>query len=220
MALSSTDCKLLETVDKRTKYLVHGFIREVSKNIPLPIIEICVLFYFVREYFTAYGGLLIEGDEKDIIKSVEEKWENIAYGSIWFESTSTNIIKWTLKMVHNHTNDNGYCIGITSEEDTTGKQILWQKMNYVSYILCNGRIYKDGQATSRRYLTRNDFGKKGSSITMELNLKKGQLMFRNKDKDFGIAADIQRDESIRYKIAICLYHNPACLKLVNFESNS
>ena len=55
---------------------------------------------------------------------------------------------------------------------------------------------------------------------MELNLNKGLLRFYNDSKDFGVAIDdIQRDESIKYKLAICLYHKSACMKLVNFECN-
>ena len=225
MALSQSDYKLLDLVDERTKHLVSGFIRKASKNIPLPIIEICILFCFIREYFAAHtAGLLIEGKEKQIIRSTEQQWSKMGYGSNWFESTSKRIVKWTIEIVNNtnitHTiMKNGYGVGITSKEDTLGSHFIGRPIHSPNYFLCNGSIFNDDGLIKSRYLTKEQFGGKGSSITMELNLEKGHLSFYNDKKNFGIAINVKRDESIRYKLAVCLCHKYASMKIIKFESN-
>ena len=217
MALSQTDFKLLENVDSITKYLVHGFIRNVSKNMPLEIVEMCILFYFICEYLTAYGqGLSIEGDKKDIIKSVQESWRNMAYGSIWFDSRCASVIKWTLEMTYNPWK-NAYAVGIMSKEITTHR--IWYQIDSPNYFLCNGAIYDDGKVIKRDYLTREEFGETRTSITMELDLKKGQLSFYNDDKHFGVATMVTQKESVRYKLAITLYYDNSWMKLIKFECN-
>ena len=49
MALSQAEYKLLDKVDTTTGFLVYGFVRELEQfcgdNIPVSIIQICILFF-------------------------------------------------------------------------------------------------------------------------------------------------------------------------------
>ena len=122
MAFSHNQSELLKLVDKHTEYAVHGFIHDfetqlkLSKNIPMEIIKLCLLFFFNKEYFElSSDDMSISGQQKDIItKYNKDGMHNIAIGLNWIPSMNeSNKYKWTIEVIDNNkTYNNGIVIGI------------------------------------------------------------------------------------------------------------
>ena len=62
-----------------------------------------------------------------------------------------------------------------------------------------------------------ELGNAKTKIKMELNLKKGQLIYYKNGKSFGVASQIRKGEDIEYKMAVTLHWPGAKFKLINFQ---
>ena len=161
MALSQAEYKLLDTVDKRTKFTVYGFVRNIEGsfqsaiNIPISIIDICILFFWRREFFEKCGDCLtITGDQRNTITNHSHNtWNNFAMGSQWIESNSSQIIKWTVQITKSTDQDEaGVYIGITSKDyDNLNNHAIYDKEVAAAYyhyyetvLVLNGRIVNWG----------------------------------------------------------------------------
>ena len=62
----------LKRIDQRTEYLIYGHNREIMRNIPRDINEMCLLYYFEYE----------EWDKQNIHKEIELKSDNVTIEKI------------------------------------------------------------------------------------------------------------------------------------------
>ena len=227
MALSQHQYELLKLVDKKIEHLVYGFIHKLeetsklSTNIPLEIIKLCLLFFFNAEYFEIAGvDIVISGTQKDTItKKNENSIDNVTYGSNWIPSMNKSNYKWTLKIINNHTNNNGSVLGIIGKiSDNLNRSFYDDECidcspcyaNWGGYLSKNNKEIRSGYGIN--------FGKPGTIITLELDLKNRELIYHFDGECYGPAfQNIQQDESTKYKFAISLYWTQAIVKLIKFE---
>eukprot|EP01084_Bolivina_argentea_P204845 349878_1 len=217
------DCSYYDKNEKN-EVLVYGYINQQTKLlfssqsiIPSSILNLCFLFYGKLEYFEKVGGgLIVKGDRNEIIYKEKRGWYNVAFGANWIASNTSNIIKWTVKMINNHRNNDGVIIGIVSNETNTNKQIFCDTNAAPSYFfVSDAYIYQDGKKIKKYG---SSYGAPGSVLMMELNLKKQTLTYYVDGKCFGVAAkNVKKSPNIKYKFAITLYWNDAELGIVNFE---
>ena len=229
MALSPAEYKLLEMVDTKTRYIVHGFIHELeaileaSINIPSSIIKICVLFFWIRECFEKCSEkLTIARDQKDtIIKNTTGLNNNVAYGTNWINSNGKQTFKWTFELIKGVINDEqAVCIGIVSNDDNLNSNRIFvygeDGIESYFYLVKHRRIYHNG--SSKFYNYGPGMLKQGSQLIMELNLEKGQLSFYVDNEYCGVAIDrIKQDDDTRYKLAVTLYNHGIQLRIIRFE---
>ena len=218
-ALLQDQYESLKLVDTQTEYMVHGFVHQIehqhtlSNNIPLEIIKLCLLFFFNTEYFEGSSYCIeISGEQKDTITkdhNGHDNVNNIAYGSNWIPSTSECIYKWTIEIINNHSNNNGIVIGIIGKipSDVNHKCFAEDKLgnfipcyaNWGGWLSHNGEGVFDGDGGI-------EFGKPGQTVTLELDVKKGQLVHHMDGKLYGPAfKNIIQNESIKYKFAVSLF---------------
>ena len=231
---------MLKRVDINTRYLIHGYIRSLERllliDIPLSIIEICILFYFVMEFFeTAGANIIISGKYDEIItKTACTDWWNMSFGATWIESMSSNIYKWTFKIIQVGTKEkDGFeeilvyddiVIGIISKQTSrSNPSWLIDESSVTRYFFrTKGVIRCNGSALNDNYGNEKDVGFKvhsiGNIIVMELNLLKETLTYYVNGKSLGIAIDhIEKDKSIKYKMAVTICRKNAALSLQKFE---
>ena len=228
MAQSQRRYELLKSVNSNTKYLIYGYIHEMEKklklstNIPSSIIDVCILFFFIREFLEKCGeDLVIDGGDT-LTKISKDAWDNAAFGSKWFESNTNDIIKWTIHVIAAGNDTScGVNIGIVSKEfglNESFYRINSSKKYFPFYFNSNGNcIYDNGQFRSNYMKT---YGLSNETLTMELNLKKAQLIFYLNEECYGVACDnIVKEDNVKYKFVISLFYCNAKIKLVDFEYN-
>ena len=99
----------MQEVDKLTVYLVSGYIRLKiqkfinDKIIPQEIVDICILYYFITEYFAVIGeGIVCSDDKKTITLPLKHSsWNRHrdCFGSFIADCNNDNIIyKWIIKI--------------------------------------------------------------------------------------------------------------------------
>ena len=90
----------------------------------IQVIQLCILFYYLGEYFERAGKELIiktiDNFQDTIYKKTDDYYANVAYGVHWIESNTNNIIRWTLEMIDNIQSGDGMIIGIISKETDIG----------------------------------------------------------------------------------------------------
>ncbi len=227
MSLAAEHIELLKLVDDRTKSIIFGFVHDTENacnllhNIPLPIIQIIILFYHLIEYFDQHTNCIeICGRHQHIIKrndNLEAGFNNSTFGGICIPSNSSVIVRWTFQMLQNHHYQNGLALGIISSNVNMEDAALCYKNKYIAsyYYVSSGCCFENGKR-SKTYGV--ELGKIGCRPAMELNLKTAQLIFYKDSKDLGVACcNIKKDDSIHYKLAVTLYWPDAQIKLVKFE---
>ena len=111
MALCSQQIEILKRVDNATKSVIDGYVREAQRSldikheIPLEIIQIILLFYYLGECFDIHADdITILGDHKDIIQKCGDSnsyWHSMTFGATSIPSMSDNIVIWTFEMLRN-----------------------------------------------------------------------------------------------------------------------
>ena len=225
MALSAKEIEVLKTVDITTKLMIDGYVRNaqktcsISQDIPTPIIQIILLFYYLVEHFDIHKNIIkVCGEHRDtIIKTNSSGFNNLTFGSVSIPSTIDNIIAWTFKMETNASNQNGLSLGIIRASDaiTANVGCNYLSTNICAYLYCSSSsIYYKGKLLKKYG---EELGKIGSIIKMVLNMKSGELTYYKNDKSFGVACKVEKGDHIEYKLAVTLYWPSATWKLINFE---
>ena len=221
--------KILKSVNGHTKYLIYCYIHEIEKqyklsaNIPASIFDICILFFFIQEYFEKCGKNSIISGNYTLTKISTDSWENAAFGKKWFESNTNDTIKWTIKVIA--TGKEGACginIGIISKEFDTNHSFYTvgdqQETHQPFYFNSNGYLVYDNGKYKGFIMPMYGYNKSNDTLTMELNLKKAQLIYYINDKCYGVAVDnIVKNDNVKYKFVVSLYFANAKIKLINFE---
>ena len=143
MSLSAAQYKILNKVSKQTKYMVHGYIHEFERlyssitNIPLSIIQICILFLFQTECFEKCGkDMIIAGNNNDTIEVTKDpSYLTATYGATWIHSNESKIIRWTFKFIENKQRG-GAIIAIISKEPKTCDRGIHNNKDVAPSYMC------------------------------------------------------------------------------------
>ena len=112
-----------DVIDRRTDYLVSGFMREAQKllpnttiinTIPLLVNIECMKYYHCAEKFDFWGYRLSVNASKAIVSYATDNYDqkyNTIYGTTCFNGDSLYIYEWTFKIIGSAW---GISIGITS----------------------------------------------------------------------------------------------------------
>eukprot|EP01084_Bolivina_argentea_P064460 117565_1 len=214
-----------------TKNCVFGYIRRESKSskcvIPTVIYQICLAFYSILEYFEkSADDITISVDKMSITKTLtyakhtgyyfarpDRSWRNFSYLSSWIQSNEPQIVKWTFK-VNSERDDykidsdyiwESFCFGIMSDDSVTNCAFLTN--GFTGYHHTNaGGLYHNKQKWSSHKNYIDSSYKSGETITIYLNLfDKILSIYKLSDNTiYDIFTDIKIDQSIKYKLAVCL----------------
>ena len=231
-------------VDKKTKNLVNGYIRNEQQNllnknkkntfytISDLIINEILLYYYITEYFHAGDGVKIESINKynDTITNIKSTSNGVTfygcYGNIIIQSLSNTIHEWKFKIL-NH--DNVFIfIGIQQhpndiklEQDIYKFPSIDGRLNYCLKdsgfrFKNNKRIRHDIDAEHR--LNKHRFGK-NDIITMTLKLPDSSLSFMVNDQiPTAKFYNIKQSEKIKYKMFVSTSKLNEKIQLLSYKT--
>ena len=209
--------KKLSKIDKKTKYSVYGWIRQVEQelrlsHIPLMVSSICILYYVEDEIFNQISDTVkISKNGKCITKSkgTDSSWGNTNYGAIKIASNSQDVYRWEMKFTS--TNSLEIIIGITNTTDPNKR--FNNSINQIGYALCqDGDVYDGKEWHIEHYRPTHN------KIRMELDLKNGKLSFFGDDSEYGIVIqNIQNSEDITYRMFVSMYNENEAVEIINFS---
>ncbi len=213
--------KNVKYVDEMTKYIVLGFFHELQKAldliVPDDVINICILYFFVSEYFAKCGPFLSLKTDSVLI-CCSAVW-NTAYGSIIIdgEKAFNSIYKWTFE-INNHC-EGGTLIGIDSSEflkinsDITAKKCVSEC--YYAFFPKRGRRFS-------HQIMADEYGNvcygNCVNVVMELNCKKKKLKYFVDGKFQGVAFR-NIDFTTKYRLAISVSAGQRCksVQILDFQ---
>ena len=227
------DAEKLKLVDSRTKHLVFGFIRiaqskllnenkiKIFLNIPPLISYICLLYYFIGDYFDVLGDSIELSKDKTVITKTESSgWSNSNYGKICIDSQSNAIFKWYLKLNKMMDSLCDAQIFIASDCKITKCPVTWNNYstNYYGFYIGNGERYGYDKPYKGPYFGNKIF-KQGDIVCFELNLKNDYIkVYRNDDDDLGILyKGINKGQDIKYRICVSLYYKGDQVEIIKCE---
>ena len=214
--------------DQKTKDIVQGYVRKNQSllpfqqnpyyNIPQLVTHLCILYYYIPEFFEISGKNLVISDNGNLITRINQSsWDCTAFGHNVIPSMKNNFIyKWYVKIIKS--NECGIMIGIVAGDWNQNKYKAFypDNMGY-AYYCYSGEPYKQYTATEVR-LSRKGKPKQGDTVCVELNMIKKHIVIHLNGKELGIAAsNIQTADNIEYRFAVSMYMEGNKLKLTKFE---
>ena len=214
------------------KLAVGGYVREhaegmqtlrnydhaLFQNIPPLVASIIVQFYFINVHFDIAGKGVTISDDGLCITIDHGTWENSTY-STPILSTLKKICKWDLK-IHNagsFGSDGSYLmVGISPSIHTDSYFIGGLKGPRYGYAGWNGRKNDETspQIWSGQY---GDPYQKGDTVSIELDLMNGKIIFYKNGKSQGVAYEnIQQDDNIEYRLAISMGSTFSKIEMIDY----
>ena len=207
----------INNINDKTNYIVYGFILKIkqkfaSTNIPKDIIEICISFYFIPECFEIYDNELINITNNGFTMTNISDEVSTCYVSIEMLSTTNLIHKYKVKI--NKMRCNNLVIGMddTNAEYTYGVFYYDEDSNNYGYTA-------SGKKCSRNEVESYGIGcNENDTILTIIDFNKKTISFQINDKDQGIAyKNIQTNEKINYRFAVCTADVDDSVTLLNYE---
>ena len=226
----------LKNVDLKTIDCVNGYIRESQKlfynndnpyyYIPELVNRICILYYFLTEFFAICGDdIFIGGGEwKKEVRSGGKMWA-CAYGNIEIDprKESNVIYEWHLQLHSLHVVKNSafwMSFGISSNSEIlndfgTNVNINSATTEHHAYAYHVGvdYIYSDMvEDTDQKDLTirHNDI------LIMRLNLKDKKVEFHKNDHE-ETSPSVAINDTVKYRMMICICDTDAIATLIDFK---
>ena len=210
--------KQLSKIDKRTKYSVHGWIRNKEKSlglttIPSMINAICILYFRDDEIFNVINGAVKLSENKKIITSLAGDFAFLIkafynYGIMEIVPTSNLVYQWDLRIVKCTENDCIY-FGITS---TKSEELFGDGHHYA---------FKNGgekTKTDEKWKSYGEEIRTGDIVSINLDLKKAQIKLIINGKDQGIAYEnVDKSKDIKYRLFVTLLFKNDCVEILNFS---
>ena len=138
----STCLQHLKDIDRNTKYVVSGYIREEHKlikqspyvlfqNIPNAISAFCTLYYHLTDYFDCIGDDVLSSNNRKTLMSTRPCMKvclqgSTSYGNMVIPSKSNCIYKWQIAFPKYITQRDRFNIGIASTSITTMKEPFYE----------------------------------------------------------------------------------------------
>ena len=208
----------LKLVDQRTKDLVEGFIKKASHDIDIPssIVSVCILFYYLGEFFSTCGDAMKIDDNKTILKACPLA-RNTGYGNIRINNEYNCIYSWTLKLVALDIYNTWIGIDASNKEYSHRNFSLAAKHYYAIDVRGSKKSRISGQSS-----TRVNYGKRmkeGDIVKMDINTKDRTMSFWINDEYQGIAFEDVAFDGVEYYLAISLFKQNCehWVKLLDFR---
>ena len=207
---SGFDLADVKQIDKRTIYLVSGFIHQsqellpsknVYYNIPELIVQICLIFYHIKEHWDekwCKSNFNIDGN------IISAKKECYTYRTAFLtQIVSNGFHHWKFKILA--VPQNGIDIGIckTSRMETAVKTYFThERRDGYAYNTVSALLYSlEGNKADSFNIKRCQ---KDDVIDMYLDFEKSEIKYSVNEQDLGVAfKDIVHDE---YRAAVAMKH--------------
>ena len=219
--------KTVNQTDEFSQKVIFDYIRQVERinlfcNVPIIIQFICLLYYYIPEFFTKYNESRIKLDDSKKIMSyywyidTTTTSPNTVYGNIQINNNYHSKYIWTIKILS--CNEDPILIGI----DSSNKEYINNNFSFAhvdvthyAFRISNGQCLlssKDDISVYCDYQIKN-----GDIIQMELNSKDKNLKLNINDIDKGIAFN-KIDLNVKnIYFAICIRSNSQSVELFKFE---
>ena len=212
---------LLNTVDQRSKYSVYGWIRHMQKtfkigNVPPLVTAICILYFREDEIFNVISNGIKLSENKKMITKTEDDWDfaNNSYGIMEIESENELEYIWDLKICSMQ-NTGGCAIGIASKQ-VPNEEIASSDTDYFYLFFSEGCQHHEDRNDKDYGIQWND----GDQISLEVDLKQGNISLSINNEDQGIAFhNIERSKDINYRLFVSLYCIGDCFEITKFSKN-
>lgn len=222
----------LKDVDLYTEHLVIGYIRQIirieldeDEIIPSLIISICILFLWMKEYFTIHGEHMILDETLKIIKMKAgndiDVISNSAYGNIPIYGTDNCIYSWTIKVLKYHPRA-APTVGISASDRTHASDGFEFRVTLPLYkyyaIYSNYTLKLNSMQSTNKY----EFGT-GDIIKIELNTVNKQIEFFVNNKSRGYPwSDIYFPDNGCFYFTVSMHSidqmtSSASLELIKFD---
>ena len=226
--------KKLKEIDKRTKHLISGYNKIITKNlsnhnlflhIPLMIHSLCILYYYETDRFEIAGKYAEISNNGKSVTATASDYESTTYGYIKISSLNSNVkCRWSI-FIDNGRNKNGsmISIGISSNDECDKDYTAWrmdtpEKLQSYSHYAYNGWA---GYTTSIRGVgngTEAESFFKGDTIDIILDLKHRKVTFYKNGVDQNNAfTDIDVGDDIVYRLAVSMGSRDNKVTLVKFK---
>ena len=231
----------LKTVQKRSQYVVFGYIKQIEityniKNIPSLICFICLPYYYEYEHFMKPNDdcIMISDDQKTVTKKSKSRadWDNITFLNKWIDSTNECIVEWNFHITKKSKYTLGLMFGFLTKQtkDTINKNSI----ELLEYGWCNrGYLCNFKKINDRSFRVR----KKGMKFTqnhtmiVELNLFESKIYLTiipdndNEKNEWSntkqlLYENIEKSKNIKYKFAVLIRIPNDCIELKSFASKS
>ena len=193
---------------ERDELLIHGFIRNEKIDIPVEIINLCLLWYHMALFVFKSADIVTLNEDKTVITQEKKNTSgemNTSYGSIIMPSMNNEMIyEYKIKV---SPTENQVGIGIDDAEcECVDTYFIGSQKTYNYGLQCwNGEKSSEKDRWGTKYGDPCD-GKKETIVIMTFNAKDSSLSFVVNGKDYGIAYDdIYKQPGLDYRLA--LYQN-------------
>eukprot|EP01084_Bolivina_argentea_P128978 227882_1 len=196
-----------KNVDAKTKNLVFGFIRNVmellpdSYNIPPLVMHICITFYYNPEYFDKIGHWIDISDDRLTVCN-NNNFTNTVYGRFTIDcKNNNNVYKWSFII------NKCYFIAIGIDESSA----KWINTYFYGRTTKNYAFTSSGDKYTQKrmmpYKEKTHYGRNGTKIMMEFNLKNKSLSYyvNNETEPCSKIDDVYVKDDISYKLAVFLW---------------
>ena len=217
----SFDLARIKRIDNRQKLTVFGYLREACDvNIIDLICYICLSFYASLQTFSRYSQYLkLSGYDNNTLRghvceTDADQWCS-AFGETWIESTSSDIIKWEIKLNNDGSFDHGHFgIGVISNQHKQDVDRDADSMHCYFYYFyysygCQGVFKVDG-----KYNEEHDGIDKlhrkiasGDTIHFILNMGSTKLCYYLNDEESNVKVltnSIKTGKDLKYAFAISM----------------
>ena len=230
------DLQDVKYVDLITSILIYGYIREsqatfdLSYNVPELIFNICLLFYFEREYWDKHGENIVintsnTSNDTALLKASKHKWKS-AYGKASIDLTSNNtIFKWTVRL------DSSKCawylavIGIITDTNSQERFAITMTKSAKYYYIRTGLWggYKNN-ICSHECGGKPDYNKMICQqpniydITITVNSKQRSVRFECEKDNNAVDLECKNiDCDGKYHLFISMYNPSVSMQIIQFK---
>ena len=218
----------LRQIDIRSKLIVNGFIRESQKLLPFEdnaynnlnalIIQICLIYYSIIEYWDKVSPAFITEENGTVLKKITSpSWSNANFGKVIVPSIGICIYEWSLKI--NKLMTGHAFVGIIDAKcNSTNENISAASRKYCAYLWYG---FSGSSGISSQHLDYELKYRTGDEILIRMNTKQGKLEFykmsnNGKGMELSFKTDYKQDKYLSYKIAATIFYAD-CITLTKFQ---
>ena len=229
MAVRLQDVKY---VDDRSQKLLCGYLRNIYNDhaanddehiIPDLVLNICLLFYFRREHFSAIVNW--KKDQKNFMLSNDNMTVSLVdgcagnvYGEVKIDSMSEIVCKWSIKVENQKTKVWAQYVelGVSGDEPPGTYFSGCFRLSRNSFICKgNGVLYGVCKVTDKCWDLNWEHG---DVVDIKLDLRQRNIEYFINDKSIGVMYEnIPVGEDINYRFVTYMGHDGGCVTIENFQ---
>lgn len=225
MSLKST-----KQIPKLVKDCVYGYNHQIIKrNIPLLIQNLCLLYFYERDFIQKAHNLYKISQDKKTVKKIntgdfyKRSWCHTILCNQWFNSMCNKIIKWKF-----HINDSKYCamafILITKDKGcdynyqhhTSKEGVISTDVHEYNYAHLSSGYTKENGVGMICLGNQQQPYTSGNNILYTLDLKQSEWRCKINDDEEFLVSNIKKADDIDYKLAISMLYQNTSVTLTDF----